>query len=107
MPVKLSVGGAIAIGAAAGRGTQAADAIAIGTGAGQTSQGAKAIAIGELAGGSGQGANSIVLNASGLALNGTTANKFYVKPVASGSATTNPLYYNTTTGEIYYVAPKA
>jgi hypothetical protein len=75
--------------------------VAIGTQAGFDTQGANSIAIGALAGESAQGNNSIILNATGNALNQTTANSFTVKPVRQGN-TANALYYDASSGEITY-----
>lgn len=100
---------AVAIGASAGQTTQGSGAVAIGTNAGQgttTGQGSNSIAIGLNAGVASQAAGSICLNASGLALNPSTAS-FYVNPIAT---TQQPavtvvqerqgLVYNTTTSEL-------
>lgn len=107
---------AIAIGSNAGLGQtggtifQGAGAIAIGANAGQgavSGQGANSIAIGKLAGSQNLAANSILLNASGATWNNTQTQAFVVNPcrnvqVASGM---NPMYYNTTTGEISHSIP--
>jgi hypothetical protein len=45
--------------------------------------------------------NTIILNATGAALNGTTANAMYVKPVRN-ARTTNIVNYNTSSGEFSY-----
>ena len=100
---------AVAIGASAGQTTQGSGAVAIGTNAGQgttTGQGSNSIAIGLNAGVASQTAGSICLNASGLALNPSTAS-FYVNPIAT---TQQPavtvvqerqgIVYNTTTSEL-------
>ena len=100
---------AVAIGASAGQTTQGSGAVAIGTNAGQgttTGQGANSIAIGLNTGVASQTAGSICLNASGLALNPSTAS-FYVNPIAT---TQQPavtvvqerqgVVYNTTTSEL-------
>ena len=97
----------IAIGQNAGTGTttagtgQGTNCIAIGQNAGNASQGNNAIAIGYNAGVSSQFAGSICLNASGSAVNPTTAG-FYVKPVRTSapSSTTNFVYYDTSTAEL-------
>ncbi len=100
----------VAIGYAAGQSTQGIGAIAIGNAAGNIGQGNYAIAIGVSAGVTSQAANSIVINASGAALNNTTASSFVVKPVrgvaeASLPSGFKPVAYNPTTGEfIYYDA---
>jgi hypothetical protein len=74
---------AIAIGWNSGNGTQGANAIAIGSGAGSINQGANAIGIGNGAGSNRQSANSIVLNATGIALDGSAGSGFYVAPINS------------------------
>ena len=104
----------VAVGTNAGGGIlsttfQGNGSVAIGTNAGQgttTGQGANSIAIGLNAGVASQTAGSICLNASGLALNPSTAS-FYVNPIAT---TQQPavtvvqerqgLVYNTTTSEL-------
>ena len=91
---------AIAIGPACGQTGQRQDAIAIGRLAGQTNQGTGSIAIGYVAGQNVQPANSIILNASGTAVNGSSANSFYVKPIRTDLTQNVPLCYNSTTGEI-------
>jgi len=99
---------ATAIGPGAGASTQGQDAVAVGYGAGNQHQGTSAVAIGKLAGETSQGNNSIILNATGSALNQTTANTFTVKPVR-GDSTANlvsggfkAVYYNSSTGEFCY-----
>lgn len=63
------------------------------------------IAIGHSAGQSAQPANSIVINATGVILNGVTANAFYVDPIrALGSTNGVFLAYNTTSKEIQYAS---
>ena len=91
----------IAIGADAGHGTQGANAIAIGFKAGDSAQGTESIAIGKQAGYTNQANNSIILNATGSALDQTTANTFTVKPIRS-TTTGNVLYYDETSGEITF-----
>jgi len=57
-----------------------------------------------MAGQTGQANNSIILNASGTTLSVATQNSFCVKPVRSRTnGTTNPLYYDNISGEIYYI----
>ena len=117
--------GSIAIGLEAGRYNQARRAIALGGGAGLgnasplRSQGEASVCIGWAAGYGGIGANtiaigdlccfatptlanSIVFSASASAFNPATSNAFFVNiaNVRQIAATANPLYYNTTTGEI-------
>jgi hypothetical protein len=91
----------ISIGGNAAQGGQGTQAVAIGFAAGQNGQGANAVAIGTFAGQSSQAANSIAINATGTStpLNPTTTG-FFVDPIRSASATSNALYYNTTTREI-------
>jgi hypothetical protein len=94
---------AVAIGASAGLTTQGNRAVAIGISAGQTSQGINSIAIGQGAGLTNQGNNTIILNATGSALDQTTANTFTVAPVRNDVANTAQiLFYNTTSKEITY-----
>ena len=93
--------GAVALGSEAGETDQGNKAVAIGNYAGETTQGANAIAIGEKAGQTSQAANSIVINATGAALNNTTASSMVVKPIRNASGT-HQLEYNPTTGEVTY-----
>ena len=98
--------GAVAVGFGAGKTSQVALAVAIGSGAGETSQGSNAVAIGYRAGRTSQAANTIILNATGSAVDGVAAqtNSFYVSPIRTATATSDVLYYNTTTKEITYAA---
>jgi hypothetical protein len=91
----------IAIGGSAGQNTQGSGAIAIGNSAGQTGQGVNSIAIGNAAGQTNQAANAIVLNASGSAVTGATANATYIAPLRNITQT-QMLGYDTTTSEITY-----
>ena len=93
--------GAVALGSESGETNQGTKAVAIGNYAGENTQGANAIAIGEKAGQTNQAANSIVLNATGSALENTTADSFVVKPIRNASGT-HSLEYNPTTGEVTY-----
>jgi hypothetical protein len=94
---------AVAIGASAGLTTQGNRAVAIGISAGQTSQGINSIAIGQGAGEINQGNNSIILNATGVALDQTTANTFTVAPVRNDVANiAEVMFYNTTSKEVTY-----
>jgi hypothetical protein len=97
---------AVALGAKAGQITQGVRAVALGYKAGQITQGSSAIAIGDLAGATGQADNTIILNASGVEVNGVASqtNSFYVSPIRSATATSNAIYYNTTTKEVTYAA---
>ena len=90
-----------AIGNNAGNSGQGVAAVAIGSQAGETSQGTKAIAIGQYAGQTSQAANSIVINATGSALQNTTASSLVVKPIRSAT-NVNFLKYNSTSGEVTY-----
>jgi hypothetical protein len=96
---------AVAIGRRAGETTQGQYAVALGNRAGKTTQGEFSIAIGSLAGETSQGNNSIILNASGIALNGS-ANGFFVNPIAyteSQDATYDGIMlYNSSTKEVRY-----
>ena len=101
------LGGAIAIGTNAGNTEQLDNAIAIGTDAGYTNQGQYSIAIGYNAGNTDQPANSIILNASGVSVDGSTANAFFVKPIRADNGGVLPsgffpMAYNPTTSEIIY-----
>jgi hypothetical protein len=91
----------ISIGGNAAQAGQGSQAVAIGYAAGQNSQGANAVAIGTFAGQSGQAANSIAINATGTntPLNPQNSGLF-VDPIRSTTATTNLLFYNTTSKEI-------
>jgi len=91
----------VAVGLQAGQTSQGSTAVALGYNAGLTSQGQEAVAIGYGAGQTSQGNNSIILNATGSALNQTTANTFTVKPVRQAN-TANAMYYDASTGEITY-----
>ena len=96
----------IALGVNAGQNTQGNESIAIGGMAGQTNQGPSSIAIGNKAGYSNQSSNTIVLNASGVALNTTSTNALYIKPIRNEPVNTNNiLQYNTGTNEITYTGP--
>jgi hypothetical protein len=88
----------ISIGGNAAQGGQGTQAVAIGFAAGQNGQGANSVAIGTFAGQSSQAANSIAINATGTStpLNPSTTG-FFVDPIRNASATSNALYYNTTT----------
>jgi hypothetical protein len=93
---------AVAVGAGAGQENQGTKAVAIGEYAGSWNQGANAVAIGESAGRSHQGANSIIINATGSALDQTTANTFTVAPIRNASGTDGVLQYNSSTKEVTY-----
>ena len=109
---------AVAVGADAGRTSQGLHAVAVGTDTGATSQGNRAVAIGYLAGGTAQGTesvaigyyagelnqgnNSIIINASGTALQQTTANTFTVAPIRNAGGTSGVLQYNAATKEVTY-----
>ena len=94
---------ATAVGSFAGNTGQNDGATAVGHYAGESNQGADAIAIGRVAGQTNQAANSIVLNATGNALQNTTASSFVVKPIRQ---TDGPYYlkYEPTSGEISYAS---
>ena len=89
----------IAIGRSSGKTDQGTKAVAIGDAAGYATQGAGAIAIGDIAGETNQAANSIVINASGTALNNTTASSLVIKPIVNLAGTTH-LQYNATSGQV-------
>jgi hypothetical protein len=93
----------IAIGDQAGK-KQGFYSIALGVLAGcsgnnNNTQGDKSVAIGYLAGNQTMHNNSIVINASDNALDTSTSNAFYVKPIRN-SSNSSMLYYNSSTGEI-------
>lgn len=98
----------IAIGTYAGNSYQKDGAIAIGTSAGEQNQSNNSVAIGNLAGQVNQFANSIILNASGIALNSTATNTFYVNPIREkiDGTTKNSLCYDKLTSEVYYDSAK-
>jgi hypothetical protein len=99
----ISQGGqGVAIGFGAGSIGQGENSVAVGYSAGETGQGTNAIAIGKFAGQAAQAANSIVINATGSALDQTTANTFTVAPIRNISAIDGILQYNATTKEVSY-----
>lgn len=71
--------------------------------AGYDNQGDNAVAVGSQAGETNQAANSIVINASGTALNNTTASSLKIKPIRSAVGTTM-LMYDAGTGEVTHTA---
>ena len=94
---------ATALGRYAGQNDQGISAVAIGNRAGRETQGADAIAIGQLAGETNQAANSIVLNATGSAVENTTASSLVIKPVRDAVGTT-VVMYDATSGEVTHTA---
>jgi hypothetical protein len=96
----------IAMGWGAGDSNQSIHAIAIGSSAGNTAQGLYSIAIGAFAGETNQGNNSIILNATGSSFNPTTANGFFVNPIAYTEAQDATydgiMFYNSDTKEVRY-----
>jgi hypothetical protein len=95
--------GAVAFGQGAGETSQGANAVALGKAAGQVNQGINSISIGQSAGLTNQANNSIILNATGSALDQTTANTFTVAPVRNDVANIGEVvFYNTTSKEITY-----
>jgi len=96
----------VALGFNAGQMVQGQSSVALGFNAGQTDQGAYAVALGFRAGQTAQPDHSIVINASGSAVNGTTAGGFFVVPVRKNCGddddNMSPLFYNAQTGEITY-----
>ena len=94
---------ATALGRYAGQNDQGVSAVAIGHSAGRETQGTVAIAIGKLAGETNQAANSIVLNATGSAVENTTASSLRIKPIRSAAMTTI-LGYDATSGEVTHNA---
>ena len=93
----------VAIGAYTAITSQGNSAVAIGDRAGVTSQGTNAVAIGRLAGETNQAANSIVINATGSAVENTTASSLRIKPIRSATMTTI-LGYDAGTGEVTHNA---
>ena len=96
----------VAVGFEAGKTTQGEDAIAIGTLAGYDGQGESAVAIGVSAGQTNQAANSIVINATGVAVENTTASSLVITPIRSAVGTTM-LMYDVTSGEVTHTASPA
>jgi hypothetical protein len=98
---------AVALGTTAGGVGQNDYGIAVGYNAGGSNQGINAIAIGRAAGTTNQANNSIVINATGAALENTTANSVVIKPVRVVNDVTGfyQLYYDPTTGEMVYYSP--
>jgi len=95
--------GAVALGQGTGETSQGNNAVALGKAAGQVNQGINSIAIGQSAGLTNQGNNSIILNATGSALEQTTANTFTVAPVRNDVANVAEiLFYDTTSKEVTY-----
>ena len=94
---------ATALGRYAGQNDQGVSAVAVGASAARESQGAEAIAIGKLAGETNQAANSIVLNATGSAVENTTASSTVIQPVRS-AASPNIMMYNPANGELTHTA---
>ena len=95
--------GAVSLGQGTGEISQGANAVALGKAAGQVNQGINSVAIGQSAGLTNQGNNSIILNATGSALDQTTANTFTVAPVRNDVANVaQVMFYNTTSKEITY-----
>jgi hypothetical protein len=96
----------IAMGWGAGDSNQSIHAIAIGSSAGNTAQGLYSIAIGAFAGETNQGNNSIILNATGSSFNPTTANGFFVNPIAYTEAQDGTydglVFYNSNSKEVRY-----
>jgi len=95
--------GAVAVGNYAGSNTQGNFAVAIGADAGSDTQGEAAVAVGYGAGQNNQGNNSIILNATGSALDQTTADTFTVAPVRNDTSNiAEVMFYNTTSKEVTY-----
>jgi hypothetical protein len=97
---------ATALGRYAGQNDQGVSAVAVGHSAARESQGVGAIAIGKLAGETNQAANSIVLNATGSAVENTTASSLVIKPVRDAVGTT-VMMYNNANGEVTHTASPA
>ena len=109
----------VAIGNTAGQTTQGNNAVAVGrrsqfTGggdgavgigynAGYSGQGANAVAIGYDAGRTNQAANSIIINATGSAVENTTASSTVIQPVRN-QASANVMMYDPSNGELTHTA---
>jgi hypothetical protein len=91
----------VAIGNNAAVLNQGQRAVAVGSLAGSLNQGDYAVALGNYAGGTNQPANSIVINASGIALNGSAAG-FFVDPVRNQTGASGVVQYDSTTKEVSY-----
>jgi hypothetical protein len=72
---------AIAMGYSTGSTGQGENAIAIGSGSAALNQGANSVAIGSLAGETNQPGNTIILNATGVAVDGSNENALYIDPI--------------------------
>ena len=94
---------AVAIGRDSAYNGQGDSAVAIGFEAGNNNQGIRAVAIGYRAGYNNQTSGSIVINASGVAINGSAAG-FYVDPVRSTTSSARPVVYDATTKELFYTS---
>jgi len=107
----------LAIGLRAGYQAQSDNCIAVGFDAGNTNQGTYSVAMGYAAGYAHQHANTIILNAQGSALNSTSTNSVYIKPIRqsdkpilSGSGvgvintqnSAHHLNYDVSSGEVSY-----
>jgi hypothetical protein len=94
---------AVAVGNSAGYLLQGLNSVSIGDNAGFAFQGVNSVAVGRLAGNTNQANNSIILNATGAALDQTTANTFTVAPIRNDVANVaQVMFYNTTSKEITY-----
>jgi hypothetical protein len=105
----------IAIGSYSGQKNQKANSVALGYNAGNNNQGIFSIGIGNRAGEFNQHDNTTILNAQGSALNSTSTDSVYIKPVRqsdkpalSGVTVTNTqnsahhLNYDISSGEVSY-----
>ena len=100
---------ATALGHNAGNSSQGNGAVAIGHNAAQTSQGTQSIAIGVNSATTAQAANSIQINSTGTTIAQATASSCVIAPIRSVApvSTSNQLFYNDTTKEVFKSAPLA
>ena len=68
----------VAVGTQAGQTTQGTNSVSVGNSAGKTTQGSSSVAVGRGAGETNQGDNGIIINASGVALDDTTAGHIHI-----------------------------
>lgn len=94
--------GVVAIGESSGVNNPGGRSVHLGpnAGTGGITRGLYSINIGYLAGNTHYHQSCIILNASGVALDSSQSNSFYVKPIRSLLTNTQKLTYNTTSGEI-------
>jgi len=93
----------VAVGISSGKTNQGMYSTAVGYQAGKTNQGQYSVAIGNEAGETNQAANSIVINATGSAVENTTASSTVIQPVRN-QASANVMMYNPANGELTHTA---